>query len=76
MAETGIAAKTVVLFVLLVLITAWVVCFPVWLAWRQSVLGKAMLLLFALVFFAVGLTLRWFTGAVDLMIKRRGWPLR
>jgi hypothetical protein len=33
-------------------------------------------LLFGLVFFVVGITIKWFTAAVDRLVTRAGWQLR
>jgi hypothetical protein len=63
----------ILLLLLFIVFAAW---FPVWMAWPNSFVAKALTLTFAIVLGVIGLTSRWFAFAVDLFIKRRGWPLR
>jgi uncharacterized membrane protein YcfT len=65
-----------VLFALLFLFAVFVLWFSVWMTWPQSHVARALTFSFGIAFLAVGLTLRWFAAAVDLFVKRRGWPLR
>ncbi len=65
-----------VLMALMMLFAVFAIWFPVWISWPNSLIAKALTLTFAIVLGIVGLTLRWFTGAVDVFVVSRGWPLR
>ena len=65
-----------VLASLLVLFAVFVVWFPVWLFWPQTIISKVLTIVFGTVWLVVGLTLRWLTGLVDYWIVRKGWQLR
>jgi len=64
-----------VLLSCLILFGVWIISFPVWLIWPHALVPRILLLVFAVTFFVVGITLRWFSGVVDWYYKRRGWPL-
>lgn len=65
-----------VLLLLLILLVVFVVWFPVWMTWPHGSISRFLTLLFAITFFAAGITLKWFSGVVDYYIRRKGWPLR
>lgn len=65
-----------VLFACLILFGVWIVAFPLWLIWPHALAARVLLMIFALTFFVVGVTMRWFSGLVDWYYERRGWPLR
>jgi drug/metabolite transporter (DMT)-like permease len=65
-----------VLVALLLLFAVFAIWFPVWVTWPNSLVAKALTLTFGIVFGVIGMTLRWFTGAVDLFVVKRGWRLR
>jgi hypothetical protein len=65
-----------VLYSLLLLFAVFVVWFPVWMTWPHSLIARTLASTFAIFFGVVGVTLKWFTGPVDLFVEKRGWPLR
>lgn len=65
-----------VLASLLILFAVFVLWFPIWMIWPSAPISRVLTVLFGLVFFVVGITLKWFTLLVDWFVKRRGWPLR
>jgi len=65
-----------VLLSTLLVFTAFAAWFPVWVSWPQSVIAKILTVVFGLVFFFVGITLKWFTPLVDRYVQRKGWPLK
>lgn len=65
-----------VLVALLLLFAVFAVWFPIWMAWPDTIIAKALTLTFGVAFCIVGFTLRWFTRVVDAFVVRKGWPLR
>ena len=65
-----------VLLSMLLLFTVFAVWFPVWMSWPESVIAKILTAMFGLLFFIVGMTLKWFGPSVDRYVERKGWPLR
>jgi len=65
-----------VLVSMLLLFTVFAVWFPVWMSRPQSGIAKLLTVVFGLVFFVVGMALKWFTPSVDRYVQRKGWPLR
>ena len=65
-----------VLISLLVLFAVFVIWFPVWMTWPNSLISRILLGLFGLAFFVVGITFKWLTPLVDAYVKQRGWHLR
>ena len=65
-----------VLFSMLVLFGVFLIWFALWVCMPHSATTWAATLAFGFTFFAVGITIKWFTPLVDRLIKRRGWPLR
>src|SRR5262245_1663031 len=54
-----------VLYILLAMFGVFVVWFPVWMTWPESVVAKALTFLFVVVFCGGGLTFKWLSGLVD-----------
>src|ERR1017187_4878702 len=50
-----------VLISLLVLFAVFVIWFPVWMTWPNSLISRILLGLFGLAFFVVGITFKWLT---------------
>jgi len=65
-----------VLLCVLLLFTVFAVWFPVWMSWPQSVIAKILTIMFGMLFFIVGMTVRWFRPSVDRYVQKKGWPLR
>jgi hypothetical protein len=65
-----------ILILLLIDFAIFCVWFPVWMMWPAALVSRALALLFGLVFFVVGITIKWFTPAVDRLVTRAGWQLR
>ncbi len=65
-----------VLISLLILFAVFVVWFPVWKLWPDTLISHVLDGLFGLTFVIVGLTFRLFSPLVDRYITRKGWPLR
>lgn len=64
-----------VLISLLFLFAVFAVWFPIWISWPQSMIARVLTATFAVVFGAVGMTLKWFNGIVDRYVRSKGWPL-
>jgi hypothetical protein len=45
-------------------------------SWPQSVIAKILTIMFGMLFFIVGMTVRWFRPSVDRYVQKKGWPLR
>ena len=65
-----------VLMSLLLVFAIFVIWFPIWFLWPDALISRILGLLFVVIFFAVGLALRWLVGLVDWFVKRKGWALR
>lgn len=65
-----------VVIALLQLFTVFSVWFPVLISWPQAFISRLLLLFFAIDFFVTGMTVKWFTPAIDRLVQRRGWQLR
>jgi hypothetical protein len=65
-----------VLILLLIDFAVFCAWFPVWIVWPHALISRALLLVFCVVFFVVGMTLRWFSPFVDRLMKKAGWQLR
>jgi hypothetical protein len=65
-----------VLIALLVLLTIFLVWFPVWVTWPHALISRLLTGLFGFTFFAVLMTIEWLSGIVDRYIERKGWALR
>src|SRR5262249_29054183 len=65
-----------VLVFLLADFAAFAAWFPIWIMWPQSLIAKALTMVFGMVFLIVGLTLKWGGGLMDMLYERKGWPLR
>jgi hypothetical protein len=52
------------------------VWFPVWMIWPHALVSRALTLLFAIVFFVAGITIKWFAPSVDRLVTRAGRQLR
>lgn len=65
-----------VLFSMLTVFGIFLVWFPVWFQWPQAWISRVLTLLFGATFFVVGMSLKWFSGLVDWLVKRAGRPLR
>ena len=65
-----------VLISVLVLFAVFVVWFPVWIIWPDLLISRILTMLFGITFAAVGLSLKWFSGVIDHIVKRKGWQLR
>jgi hypothetical protein len=65
-----------VLVFMLLLFTVFAVWFSVWMSWPHSLLARLLTIVFAFVFFIVGMTMKWFIPSVDRYVQGKGWPLR
>jgi quinol-cytochrome oxidoreductase complex cytochrome b subunit len=65
-----------VLIVLLVMFAAFIVWIPIWAIWPHTLISKVSTILFGVAFCGGLLVLRNFSWLVDLIYKRKGWPLR
>ncbi len=61
---------------MLILTTAFVLWFPIWMEWPKSFIARALTFLFGVTFFSVALSIKWFLRPIDSYIERKGWPLR
>jgi len=65
-----------VLISVLVLFVVFLVWFPVWMAWPETLISRLLTIIFAGSFLLIGVALKWFAPLVDAFIRRKRWPLR
>ena len=65
-----------VLILLLIDFAVFCAWLPVWMIWPHALVSRALTLLFAITFFVVGLTIKWFAPSVDRLVEKAGWQLR
>jgi hypothetical protein len=65
-----------VLFSMLVLFGIFLIWFALWMLLPQSVITRAITLVFGVTFFVIATAIKWFIPLVDRFVKRRGWSLR
>src|SRR5438874_1840326 len=61
-----------VLFALLALLGLTFVCLVVFIVWPDTLLARSLIIIWAVAFLGTGFTLRWLSGLVDFVYKRRG----
>ena len=65
-----------VLILLLAEFAIFLLWFPIWMAWPDALVSKTLLVIWAICWGIGLLVLKWFSGLIDLWIRRKGWPLR